>query len=54
MSTFTETVLETTLDILQVSHTASTGGLSALTLFRPVDYRGEKFKYAISDQNVIV
>jgi len=37
LRTFAETVLETALNILQVSHAASTGGLSALTLFGPVE-----------------
>jgi hypothetical protein len=35
--TFTETVLEAALDISQVSHATSTGGLSSLTLLRPVE-----------------
>jgi hypothetical protein len=34
---FTETVLETTVDFLQVSHAAGTSGLSSLTLFGPVE-----------------
>jgi hypothetical protein len=38
LSTFTETVLETAGDVLEVTHAASTGGLSALRLDGPVDY----------------
>jgi hypothetical protein len=41
LSTFTETVLETTRDVLEVAHTAGTGGLSTLSLDRPVDYVGQ-------------
>jgi len=37
LSTFTETVLETTRDVLEVAHTAGTGGLSTLSLDRPVE-----------------
>jgi hypothetical protein len=37
--TFTEAILETTVDDLQVSHATSTGGLSSLALFGPVDYK---------------
>jgi hypothetical protein len=41
LSTFTETVLETAGDVLEVTHAASTGGLSALRLDGPVDYKKE-------------
>jgi hypothetical protein len=35
--TFTEAILETTVNFLQVSHATGTGGLSSLALFGPVD-----------------
>jgi hypothetical protein len=35
--TFTETILETALNVSQVSHTTGTGSLSSLTLLRPVE-----------------
>jgi hypothetical protein len=35
--TFTETILEATMDNLQVTHATGTGGLSSLALFGPVD-----------------
>jgi hypothetical protein len=37
LGTFTEAVLETTRNVLEVAHTAGTGGLSTLGLDRPVD-----------------
>jgi hypothetical protein len=39
LGTFAETVLETTRDILEVTHAAGTSSLSTLSLDRPVDYR---------------
>jgi hypothetical protein len=35
--TLTETILEAALDVSQVSHTTSTGSLSSLALFGPVE-----------------
>jgi hypothetical protein len=41
LGTLTEAVLEATGDVLQVAHTAGTGGLSALSLDGPVDCKDE-------------
>lgn len=37
-SSLTESILESSGNVAQVLHATSSGGLSALTLLRPVDY----------------